>query len=163
MIVPLNMDGRRFGGGLLAGLLLALALVLGPALASGSLGGVPGFSPSGNKEVSQAMVTTTTVTEAATTSAPAYSGVGNPPPNSTVTSTATSQTATSATSQSSTQIPQPAFADLSPPPSADKLSNLPTEPPLLAILVLIPVLVALFAGGLLYRASKPKFSSEDED
>ncbi len=160
MIVVLNMDGKRFGGGLLAGLLLALALVLGPALASGSLGAVGGFSPGVIKE----MATTATATEAATTSAPAYSVVGNPPPNSTATSTATSQTATSTTSQSSTQTPEPLFAaDLSPPPSADKLSNLPTEPPLLAILVLIPVLVALLAGGLLYRASKPRFSSKDED
>jgi hypothetical protein len=155
------MDGKRFGIGLAAGLLLGLAIVT----ASGGLGSAPAIfgpasSPLYGGEAAATTTTntvasalTTTVTQSSSTSGvPAYSVN---PANSTTGSVSNAKTITSISSTTS-----PGQSSLNSLGSSEKSPNYSsrivsiTQQPLLSnTVIFVPVLAAFLLGAILYRAS----------
>jgi hypothetical protein len=139
------MEGKRFGVGLVAGLLFALVIVTASSGFTFGLIGSPFPSPYGGTASSLKSASTSTT---ATTSQPA-----SPPTQSTQNATfAGSGHSTTTTTTSSS----PAAADLGPANGA-KLSshvdNIAQQPILTNAIIFLPVLFAFLLGAVIYRAS----------
>ncbi len=154
------MDGKRFGVGIAAGLLFGLAIIS----ASGNLGAVLGspsvfFGPaqSGGTVHNTATNTATltqTVTTAASTSTsgtPLYVTSGNTTDNMSGGTTTASSAATNAVSDLKSL--QAAISGLTPPSDASRFDSISQQSPLTNAVVLVPLLVALLLGAVLYRKS----------
>ena len=139
------MHGKRFGVGLLGGLLLGLVVVASAGFTN--LGSFATLSPaSGSYEVGRAVTTATTTSASSSTNASAGS-VAVPPVASTSSSTSTAATNSS---QGSTLN----FAQAGIGQKNSNLDNIPSQPLLVNGIVFLPVLVAFLLGAILYRTSK---------
>jgi hypothetical protein len=167
----MTMEVKRFGLGLLAGFVLAFAVVavsggLGPALGPSS------FSPSLNTSSSSTFYITSTtayatlsVTAATTTvssSSSTLSGVTSEGsaahPLSGNGTTATRSTTTAISISSSSTVPTPSNEGsigltTAHPGYSSRIDSISQQPLLSTTIILIPVLVAFFLGAFLYRVS----------
>jgi hypothetical protein len=154
-----DMESKRFGGGLVGGLLLGVTVILLGTVAAGSSIGLFGaFSPA-SASVGQAKgtsdVATYTLTYTTTTSHGLYqAGNGSAPsPGSTNTTTiVTTVTTTFPAYYALSNSPSSVQAQASP----SRLNNLAAQPLLAGGIVMVPVLIALVVGAIgavLYRAS----------
>jgi hypothetical protein len=176
------MEGRRFGAGLAAGLLVALALVV----VSGGLGATPFtalLAPSGTASPSSSttvatltftMSTTTTPqaailtsTASATTSAPPGSLVSNVTtpyqPSTTTFGTVSSTITTSTLSNQNNQSAATAATNANGTPyyaaspsgtnKPTRLASIAQQPIVSKAEILAPVLIAFFLGAFLYRVA----------
>ena len=154
------MDGKRFGVGLAAGLLLGLGIIV----ASGGLGSSPAiFGPALNPSQAGASAATTSVNSAATTltltatlssstsGSPAYSvnhtnstggSLSNIP--SSVSSTTTTGEKNLTAAQGSNGIS---------PSYSSRIVSIGQQPLLSNAVIFVPVLVAFLLGAILYQAS----------
>lgn len=140
------MDGRRFGVGLLAGLLFALAIVGTSGLLS------PGGAPSSGS-----------LTES--NSSPTVSTTANVP-GSAAFGVVTSSTATSTTPLNkilSNLSSAMSAASGSGPSFSSNLASMSNLPSLSRALVLAPIAVAALLGALLYRVSTRRHNSGEHD
>jgi len=153
------MDGKRFGVGLAAGLLLGLAVVVASAgFGTGSLYG--SLSSSGRYSAATSTVSST-LTEAATTTTaqPSYPNGGIVPPTGKnvtegVVTTMTEALNTFGNSSNSAGLAS-SLSSLS-----SNVATIPHQPLLSNAVVFIPVFVAFLLGAVLYRVSRPKDVAE---
>ena len=143
----MSMEGRRFGVGLVAGLVIGLAVVAAlTSLASGQ-GAVLFSTPGANSAARSA--TTTTLSATTTTRTQVQQQSGSVPPttggNSSYVSGVTSTTSTTSGLAKSLGL-VPAF-------SSD-LQSIARQSPAANAFLFIPVLVALFLGALVYMVSR---------
>jgi hypothetical protein len=168
------MEGRRFGAGVLAGVLLAFVIVA----AAGNLGSVPGagiFAPSesamtasSTSTVSATMADTVTSSSSSTISTAPQSATssnatfGTGAASSTTSASMSSQTvsATTASSQkpignlsSSLTNDQNAANSAGTPSFSSQIYNIVHQPALSNAVIFLPVLVAILVGTVLYKAS----------
>jgi len=168
------MEGKRFGVGLAAGLLVALAVVT----TAGGFGSNPAsvlLAPSSNSGAMTKVITssvTSTVTVAETTTAAstatysASSSGGNTGgflwqnatsyPASTTTSsssTVSSKITSTNSSNPTSQAADNAAASQGTPKYSSRIDSLATQPLLSNAVILVPVLVAFLLGAFLYRIS----------
>jgi hypothetical protein len=142
----MSMEGRRFGVGLVAGLLIGLAIVAAStSLVSGQA--VLFSTPGANSATGS--VTTTTLSATTTTRTQVPQQSGSVPPttggNSSYVSGVTSTTSTTSGLAKSLGL-VPAF-------STD-LQSIARQSPAANAFLFIPVLVALFLGALAYMVSR---------
>jgi hypothetical protein len=148
----MNMDGAKFGVGLIAGLLVGLAVVG----AAGRLGVVPGaYAPAATNLVSNrssSTVTASTVSSASSVfqsaSQSTTSGNTNPLPGN-----ETKSTESSSTTSPGAQGLIFDFSAAGLPAASSRLGSIAQQPLSSDAIVLAPVLVALLLGAILYRAS----------
>ncbi len=139
------MHGKRFGVGLLGGLLLGLVVVASAGFTSFAFATLfPASGPS--YEVGRTVTTATMTATSSSTNASAGS-VAAPPVVSTSSSTSTAATNSS---QGSTLN----FAQAGIGQKNSNLDNIPSQPLLVNGIVFLPVLVAFLLGAILYRTSK---------
>ena len=150
------MDGKRFGVGLAAGILVGLAVIT----ASGGLGaGLAEFAPAGSLNYAAVVTTTTAPGSTVTTSAPTQSTNGSTPLTASLsnsTKTAATFSTTSAPSSAVSTTPLYILANLTslaPTIPSSRLSSVATQPFSSNAIIFIPVLVAFLLGALLFRAS----------
>jgi hypothetical protein len=149
----MTMGGKRFGLGLAAGLLLGLAVVT----ASGGLGST--LSPSyfgsfrsGNQAVSSVTTTMTAVTILSSTAAsssnytPGY-------PISSLNSSSGSVTSVTTTSTTPGSAAQNANNIAATPSFSSHLDSIAAQPFLSNVVILVPVVLALVLGAVLYLSS----------
>ena len=149
------MDGKRFGVGLAAGLIVGLAIVA----ASGGVGVAPSLFAALSPASKGVMSSTTTVAATSTMSTstappPDYGVNGGSGGVTSVTSTATSTSASTNGTQNSIQG---SLVSLS-----SGLSNISTQSPTSNAIIVVPVLVAFLLGAVLYRASNRGRVGPDE-
>lgn len=142
------MGGKRFGAGVLGGLLLGFMVIGSTGLpALGAFGPILGAnaSPSGLKDAGPVATTTASLTEASSSTNGSAAAIPSPPMayTTTTTSASTSQNEASAN-----------FGAASAAKRVSNLDSIPSQTPLLNGLVLLPLLVAFLLGAILYRASK---------
>ncbi|HKT21856.1 MAG TPA: hypothetical protein VJR06_04485 [Nitrososphaerales archaeon] len=151
----MNMEGRQFGVGLAAGILLALTIVA----ASGGLGlAQTVFAPSSAQETAATTTTWVTTVYSATTSAPTGSVTygGNGTAVTPATTTTASATGTSAGSSNlllgSIQAALP----------STRYAAVASQSPASNAFLIVPVLLALILGAVLYRAYAKRMPTGDE-
>ena len=153
------MEGRRFGIGIAAGLLLGFAvLTASGGLAAFSSGTSPASSsfngpPAATTTASQA-VTTATLPKTATSTGgqPAYAG------GSSVTTTSTSPL-----SPSSSGSDERGLASTTTPVYSSRVQSIAHQPVLTDALVFVPALLALVLGAVIYKASVRSRQSVGEE
>jgi hypothetical protein len=158
----MNMDGRRFGAGLAAGLFLGFVVIAASAGASfgnfGALGAPQTFAPSGTTS------TTTQTTMKTTGSSVPYDNNVTSQGNTAGNPTSTETTASSLSALTTTGQPQaaavPSIVSFA---GASRLDNLANQPATVDGLVLVPVLLALVLGGAIYRASAARRDEESSE
>jgi hypothetical protein len=149
------MEGKRFGVGLVAGLLLGLVIVTASSGFTFGLNGNPLSSPYGGSgsDLKSAQTSTTTT--------PGQS-VSPPAQNSTVASVSgAGHTTTSTTSGSS-----PATYDKSAnsaPGFSSHVGSIAQQPVLTNAIIFLPVLFAFLLGAVLYRASTRREGNAPEE
>ena len=177
------MEGKRFGVGLAAGLLVALAIVT----TAGGFGSNPASvllapkSNSGMPGTVTTAVTTSSVTQAATTMAAATvtytasrsSGTAGGytqqnstlyPATSTATSTSTASSKTTSNSSNPASIGSLNSATSQGTPKySSRIDSLATQPILSNAVILVPVLVAFLLGAFLYRISIRERAAAEEE
>ena len=162
----MSMDRKRFGAGILGGLLLGLIIVTTTAPSGGLFASfVPAVQ---NAQVSSSSASIALSTSAAetTTSASSSPYQSTPGTNSSLTFT----TASTSVSKSSSSQGEPSNygAGSSTPAarsnalSASRLDNMEAQPLLLNGLVLLPIMVAIALGVLLYRVSNSRGRAEEQ-
>ncbi len=162
------MEGRRFGFGLAAGLLFALAIVS----AAGGFGASYSWTGSLSPVHQSASPATTTTFGAATTTATAVMSTTTGPPiydvsgNTNGTSNAPQSGGSTTTTTSGTStVPQKdlqAFAAvLTPLSGASRVNSIARQPALSSAFLLIPILVAFLIGALAYRVSNRSNSKSE--
>jgi cytoskeletal protein RodZ len=176
----MSMGGKRFSAGILGGLLLGLLIVGGSGFATGLSGSFTAAVP--NAESTSSASSSSTVLQL-TTSATSGSSPANYSANGSATSTATSvntissESSSTATQQTTNQTPQAQapwygfFAASisggtnggSSQSAPSRLSAIASQPAIVDGLVLLPLLVAIFLGAILYRASSGKKVSPDPE
>jgi hypothetical protein len=150
------MEGKRFGVGLAAGILLGLAIIAGSGAISSPVGVFGSLSNSLNSAPATtftAAMTTTTETQTQTSSSstsPAFAGGAVPPPttgNKTAATTTTASTSQNlpATQAGSSATPRLAFSS--------RVSSITSQPLLSNAVLIVPILLAFLFGAVLYRAS----------
>jgi hypothetical protein len=144
------MEGKRFGFGLAAGLLLGLAVIVASAgFGTGSLYGTFGsLSSSQSPATAVTTASSTTVTQVATTSAqPNTTGSGNSttPPQSIVTTTQGSNTF----GNSAGNAVNKGLSSLS-----SNVNSISNQPLVSNAVIFVPVFVAFLLGAAIYRASR---------
>ena len=153
----MGMESKRFGGGLLGGLLLGVVVVLVGTVAAGPTIGLYGsFSPAA-ASVGQAKgtsdVATYTLTYTTTTRGLYQTGNGSATaPGRTNTTTIVTTVTTTFPVYYASNLLSSADAQASP----SRLNNIAAQPLATSRLVVVPVLIAIVAGAigaLLYRAS----------
>ena len=164
----MTMDGKRFGAGLAGGLLMALVIVGASGLAGSSLSG--SFSSGGGARLINVSATTSTTTVASVTSSPSTASSGTytattgtvlQPPGSNVSAMTTTATGTSTVNSS---IPQGFGVELGQSTkSPSSLASIATQPATSTVFVIVPVLVALFLGAVIYRASRGGRTEEQRE
>ena len=159
------MDGKRFGVGLAAGLMVGLAIITvsgGIGSSFGlydSLGSQNGANLASSTTTEAAGLTTSTAsTSSSTSGAPAY--VVTPGSNSTLTSTVSSNTYT--TDQKAAHGAASGFS-ANPFVFSSNIASIAQRPATSNAVVFIPVLVAFFLGAIVYRASNRSKEETDED
>ncbi len=172
------MDGKRFGVGLAAGLLVALAIVGASGLANSPLTASFAKYSAGPAVTTAASSTSFSVTSTSTavamtngvtttSSSVMYTATTNTVPEGTLSNVSAATTSTSTESKSvNSSTPQghtfgTAAQNAATQPS--NLANIPTQPVLSTGFVLVPVLVAFLLGALLYRASVGNREKDAED
>lgn len=150
----MSMDGKRFAIGLIAGLLVGLAIVT----AAGGLGS-PLYAPL----LPSAYVTNggeVTVPQTTTTNSVAFTvSSSTSKSNATFGSTVPIQGSLNSSSGSvSSSTTSPDLAALKAmnsavTPLSSQLASIPQQPPLSNAIILVPVLLAFLLGTVLYRAS----------
>ena len=158
----MSMDGKRFGVGLAAGLLVALAIVGASGVGGGSLsasltkGGAP-YSPPGTTTGSTTTSASTTAALVANETSNASSGShavsSTTVPQSGNTNASAVVTAITTTSISSSTQQVNYFGPASQNASPSRLASIAVQPALSTAFVAVPVLVALLLGAVLYRVS----------
>ncbi len=141
------MQGQRFILGIFAGVLLGLAVVVPSGfVAFGTFGSFSaGPSPASLNKVSTTMSSSTTSIATSSGAVPAYTT------NSTVSATAsTTSSSQTSTSQGPYDLVSSASAAT---PHASRLDSIVAQPILVTGFVLLPVLVALLFGLVLYTTS----------
>ena len=153
------MDGKRFGVGLVAGLLLGLAIVtVSGGLGSGQLTFGP-FSPSQAGAAETATKTATTMVTLATTLS---TSTGGSPLYSVNQTNSTSGSVSNIPSSVSTSTTAPnGQSDLNfggssakSPSYSSRIVSIAQQPLLSNAVIFVPVLVAFLLGALLYRVSR---------
>ncbi|MDA4124930.1 MAG: hypothetical protein OK438_05720 [Thaumarchaeota archaeon] len=155
------MAGKRFGLGLLVGVVLALAVVASAGLSYGTFGS---FSAS-NAQLTEKGQTTTTVTSSSTTTTMGTSSGSSPPPVTIGTNSTTAGAQYGPQSNVQNAAPLDAlYSSLSNGSTAgveasqrNVLTSGPASVPLLAF---IPVVLALVLGLVLYRSSTSKLARD---
>ena len=145
------MEGKRFGIGLVAGLLLGIGIIA----ASGGLGalsaGTPFSSsgPQGGLNLTTSTVATTVSRTGTTTSTgqPGYVAVGN------LSSAVTSTTAATPGSTPQTNLKGLTTSGSTTPSYASNVQNIAHQPLSTDAVVFVPVLLAFLLGAVLYRTS----------
>jgi hypothetical protein len=153
------MDGKRFGVGLVAGLLLGLAIVT----ASGGLGSAsvvfgplspshPGAAETATKTVTTKVLSATTLSTSSGGS-PAYSVN---PTNSTQGSVSNLPSSVSTSTTTSNGQSDLTFGGSSAksPSYSSRIVSIAQQPLLSNAVIFVPVLVAFLLGAVLYRASR---------
>jgi hypothetical protein len=146
------MEGKRFGAGLVAGVLLGLVIV---TATSGFTFGLYGsFSAVSNNAGLVSSVTGAKST-ATTSSQPPPSQNGS---NSTLSAIgrSTTTTTTTMTTTTATTGPSPVgadFASATTPVYSSHVANIAQQPVLTNIIIFIPVFIAFLLGAVLYRVS----------
>jgi len=190
------MEGKRFGAGVLGGLLLALLIVGSTAFNGGLFGSFTAAVPAATQSAvtsSSTLVSTSVTSEATMTgttlstmssilytvstgeanqvTSSASSSVSSVSASSSSSSAVTISSVTGATSSQTPAEPwynflvsaagfQPSSGSSQPSPS--RLSAIAAQPAVLNGFVLVPLLVAVILGALLYRASGRRRSAESE-
>lgn len=144
----MSMQGKRFGTGLLAGVLLGLLVVAAStgtfvAGLSGSLSSAPG-QPVANASSTIAKAVTTATTSSATQT-------GQPPPQSGLNSTSGAVSNLSTTTNPTSMLF--AASGVSTHGFSSQLASLAQQPLLTNAIIFVPVLVAFLLGAVLYVAS----------
>ncbi len=164
------MEGRRFGFGLAAGLLFALAVVSGAGGFGASYSWIGSLSPAhqgaspATTTTYAAATTTATAVMSSTTGPPYYDVNGNtngtsnvPQGGGSVTTTTTSGTST---------VPQKDIqamaAVLTPLSGASRVNSIAQQPALSNAFLLIPVFAAFLVGALVYRVSNGSNRESEE-
>jgi hypothetical protein len=142
------MEGKRFGAGLVAGLLLGLVIV---TASSGFAFGLYGSFTS-NAGVGLAPSTTAKSTTTAS-SQPQYAL------NSTLASNGRSTTTTTTGSPPSGAD----YATLNAPVYSSHVANIAQQPVLTNAIIFLPVLVAFLLGAVLYRASMKRGGDDAQE
>jgi hypothetical protein len=161
------MDGKRFGIGLAAGLLLGLAIVT----ASGGLGSAAVIWGPSLSSSQAGQFTATTTTNAATTivtltssqssSTSSQSAKSVYPTNSTDGSV-NNIPSTISTTTSQGQSDLTAGSSAKPPSYSSRIVSISQQPLLSNTVIFVPVLLAFLLGAVLYRASNRSKSKSDE-
>jgi hypothetical protein len=179
----MSMEGKRFGVGLAAGLLVALALITtaggfgsNPAsvlLAPISNGGTTKAiaTASMSSTVTQTVTTTTAATATYTLSRSSGTAGGYTQQNSTLypaTSTATSTSTASSKTTSNSSNPASigslnSATSQGTPKYSSRIDSLATQPILSNAVILVPVLVAFLLGAFLYRISIRERAAGEEE
>ena len=191
------MEGKRFGAGVLGGLLLALLIVGSTAFNGGLFGSFTAAVPVATQSAvtSSSTLISTSMTTEATMTGTTLSSVSSIPltvstggANQVTSSASSSVSSVSASSSSSSTVDiissvtgatssqtpaepwynflvsaagfQPSSGSSQPSPS--RLSAIAAQPAVLNGFVLVPLLVAVILGALLYRASGRRRSAESE-
>ena len=148
------MEGKRFGAGLAAGLLLGLVIVTASSGFAFGLNGSPLSNPFGGAVSS--------VKSAVTTSTATSSQPGSPLQNTqNATLNGAGRTTTTTTTSSS-----PAVADLSPANGvkfSSHVDSIAQQPVLTNAFILLPVLFAFLLGAVIYRASMKRDGEKTEE
>lgn len=148
------MEGKRFGAGLVAGLLLGLVIVTASSGFAYGLNGPPLSNPFGG--------VVSSVKSAATTSTSTSSQTASPPSQNALNSSVNGAgRATTTTTTSSS----PAVADLSPASGvkfSSHVDNIAQQPILTNAFILLPVLFAFLLGAVIYRASAKRQGNTTE-
>lgn len=157
----MNMDGKRFGAGIVGGLLLGFLIIGASGFTFGLFGSFTSASTDQNalatissstSSVTSSSTSAVTVSSSTTSSAYKVTGLtagGSNQTVSSVSSSVSSLTSGSQTSQQPTYGPSAGSAQA----SASRLESIAAQPVAVDGLILLPVLVALLLGALLYRAS----------
>ena len=148
------MEGKRFGAGLVAGLLLGIVIVAASSGFASGLNGSPLSSIFGG-DVSSVKSTATSTT--ATTSQPA-----SPPSQNALNATLGAGRATTTTTTGSPA----ASADMgltSGPKLSSHVDSIAQQPILTNAIIFLPVLFAFLLGAVLYRASTKREGVTTED
>jgi hypothetical protein len=163
------MDGKRFGIGLAAGLLLGLAIIT----LSGGLGSAPVvFGPLNPSQAGAAvtatksMTTTVTVTPTLSGSISSSTAKSANPANSTAGSVSNLPSSASTTG---TTTSSPGQSDLTAQGSKEKspsyssrIVSITQQPFLSNAVILVPVILAFLLGAVLYRTSMRSKTNSDE-
>lgn len=152
------MEGKRFGVGLVVGLLLAVGVVV----ASGGLGSL---SSAGSQALYPAASESATITVASTSSATSGTGTphGSTTPNSSASLNSMNETysVTSATTAPLTINSVPSSIGYMP---SSRLAAVGAQSPTVNALLAVPVVLALLLGLVLYRtAAKNRTAPKDEE
>jgi hypothetical protein len=151
------MEGKRFGAGLVAGILLGLVIVTASSGLAPGLNGSPFSSTFGGSDLAKSATTSTTATSSQTGSPPSQNSL-----NSTLSSVGRSTTTTS-----SITSPVPTSADhadsTTPPQFSSRVGSIAQQPILTNAFIFLPVLVALLLGAILYRVSLKRREDSPED
>jgi hypothetical protein len=149
------MDGRRFGVGIAAGLLFGFAVIT----AAGGLGSLStasfypvqgGLTAITTSSATATVTQSSTVTRTANASIPAYVASGNLTNLSTST---TGATPNSAVSNAGLKNAASSAANGASPSFSSRIQSIAAQPLSSDAVVIIPALLALLLGALLYRAS----------
>lgn len=151
------MDGKRFGVGIAAGLLVGLAVIA----ASGGLAAVSGSVLSPPGLFSSAGVATTTATSTATqsqTSAIARSTTTNSQPiydmgGNTTNSLSSGSATETTTGGASLDTIKGLVSSVTSPSYSSHIASIAQQPPLSNAVIFVPVIVAFLLGAILYRTS----------
>jgi len=168
----MSMDRKRFGAGILGGLLLGLIIVTTTAPSGGLFASfVPAVQ---NAQVSSSSITSSASIALSTSAAETTTSASSTAPyqsipgaNSSLTFT-TASTSVSKSSSSQTGEPSNYGAGSSTPAarsnalSPSRLDNMEAQPLPLNGLVLLPVVVAIALGALLFRASNARGRAEEQ-
>ena len=155
------MDGKRFGVGLVAGLLLGVAIVAASSgLPTGSLYG--SFGPAGQYSVATSATSTSavTATNSATSTYPIGGTILPPGMNTTKGISTTTSTPVEAVNGGNSSTTFASLASSLSSLSSD-VDSMPHQPLVSNAVVFIPIFVAFLLGAVLYRASRPKDEEED--
>jgi hypothetical protein len=166
----MSMDRKRFGAGIVGGLLLGLLLVGTTAFSSGLSGTFGAALPQtvALQSSSSTVASTSTMVSTSVSTSGSIAYTASPGGNSATTFTSSSLSVSSVSSSVQTSgeytnvisngTPKSSAAQL----SASRLDNIVSQPLILNGLVLAPLIVALALGALLYRVSSAKGRSEEK-
>jgi len=167
----MSMDRKRFGAGILGGLLLGLIIVTTTAPSGGLFASfVPAVQ---NAQVSSSSITSSASIVLSTSAAETTTSASSTAPYQSIpgaNSSLTFTTASTSVSKSSSSQGEPSNygAGSSTPTarsnalSASRLDNMEAQPLLLNGLVLLPIMVAIALGVLLYRVSNSRGRAEEQ-
>ena len=163
----MNMDRRRFGIGLAGGLVLGLLIIIGTTgFAPGLYGTFGAIQAAQTQNVGVTSSSTGTYTTVSTSTG--YQASANTQESSSLTTNSVSSSVSSATNSSMANL-QPsttnnifgALTGGSTHQSASRLDSIAAQPLLVNGVIVLPILLAIALGALLYRASGPKGATKE--